>query len=67
MYSRATSVGSYKTLLSSLQGNYRNIQNLQKQLATLKKYSNLSENPSAISRALELQSAIGANEDYKEN
>ena len=67
MYSRATSMGSYATLLSSLQGNYRNIQNLQKQLATLKKYSNLSENPSAISRALELQSAIGANEDYKEN
>ena len=54
MYSRATSMGSYATLLSSLQGNYRNIQNLQKQLATLKKYSNLSENPSAISRALEL-------------
>ena len=67
MYSRATSMGSYATLLSSLQGNYRNIQNLQKQLATLKKYSNLSENPSAISRALELQSAIAANEDYKEN
>lgn len=67
MYSRATSMGSYATLLSSLQGNYRNIQNLQKQLATLKKYSNLSENPSAISRALELQSAIAANDDYKEN
>ncbi len=60
-------MGSYATLLSSLQGNYRNIQNLQKQLATLKKYSNLSENPSAISRALELQSAIAANDDYKEN
>ena len=67
MYSRVTTAGMYKTLLGSLQGNLGNLQDLQRQMSTWNKYSKLSDNPSAISRSLEIKSALDANEKYQEN
>ena len=67
MYSRTTTSSTYSTLLGSLQNSLSNIQDLQRQLATGVKYSKLSDNPSAITRALQLESTINANEKYLQN
>ncbi len=67
MYSRVTTAGMYKTLLGSLQGNLGNLQDLQRQMSTWNKYAKLSDNPAAISRSLEIKSAVDANEKYMEN
>ena len=53
--------------MDSLRANQRNIQDLQLQIATGKKYTKLSENPSAISRSMTIQSALNANEQYQDN
>lgn len=66
MYSRVTTAGMYKTLLGSLQGNLGNLQDLQRQMSSWDKYSKLSDNPAAISRSLEIKSALDANEKYQE-
>nr|MCR4818222.1 flagellar hook-associated protein FlgL [Fretibacterium sp.] len=67
MYSRTTTSGMYGTLLGSLQDSLSNIQDLQRQLATNNKYAKLSDNPSAVTRGLELQSTLGATEKYLQN
>ncbi|MBQ7577268.1 MAG: flagellar hook-associated protein FlgL [Synergistaceae bacterium] len=67
MYSRLTTSTMYGSLLSSLQESQRNVQELQKQIATGNKYTSLADNPSAISRSLSIQSALTANAQYQEN
>ncbi|MBR1672027.1 MAG: flagellar hook-associated protein FlgL [Fretibacterium sp.] len=67
MYSRTTTSGMYNTLLSSLQDSLAHVQDLQRQLATNNKYSKLSDNPSAVTRGLELQSTLDATVKYMQN
>lgn len=67
MYSRLTTSTMYGSLMDSLSQSQRNIQELQKQIATGNKYTKLSDNPSAISRSLAVQSAMNANEKYQTN
>ncbi|MBR1485830.1 MAG: flagellar hook-associated protein FlgL [Synergistaceae bacterium] len=67
MFSRLTTATMYGNLMDALRSNQRNIQNLQQQIATGNKYTKLSENPSAISRSMTVQSAINANEQYQDN
>ncbi|MBQ4402065.1 MAG: flagellar hook-associated protein FlgL, partial [Synergistaceae bacterium] len=67
MYSRLTTATMYGSLMDSLSQSQRNIQDLQKQIATGNKYTKLSDNPSAISRSLALQSALNANDKYQTN
>ena len=67
MYSRLTTSTMYGSLMNSLQSAQRNIQDLQQQIASGNKYSKLSDNPSAISRSLTVQSALNANDKYQEN
>lgn len=67
MYSRTTTSSMNSALMGSLQNSLSNIQDLQRQLATGKKYSKLSDNPSAITRALQLESTINANDKYLQN
>ena len=57
----------YGSLMESLSQSQRNIQNLQQQIASGNKYSKLSDNPSAISRSLSVQSALNANDRYQTN
>lgn len=67
MYSRLTTATMYGSLMESLSQSQRNIQNLQQQIASGNKYSKLSDNPSAISRSLSVQSALNANDRYQTN
>lgn len=67
MYSRLTTATMYGSLMDSLSQSQRNLQNLQKQIATGNKYTSLSDNPSAISRSLGIQSALNANDKYQTN
>ena len=67
MYSRLTTATMYGSLMDSLSQSQRNIQDLQKQIASGNKYTKLSDNPSAISRSLALQSALNANDKYQSN
>ncbi|MBQ6774232.1 MAG: flagellar hook-associated protein FlgL [Synergistaceae bacterium] len=67
MFSRMTTATMYGSLLSSLQNSMRNMQELQKQIATGNKYTKLSDNPTAISKALGIESALDANEQYQYN
>ncbi|MCR4818999.1 MAG: flagellar hook-associated protein FlgL [Fretibacterium sp.] len=67
MYSRTTTSGMYGTLLGSLQDSLSHIQDLQRQLATNNKYARLSDNPSAVTRGLELESTLAATEKYMQN
>ena len=67
MFSRMTTATMYSSLLSSLQNSMRNMQELQKQIATGNKYTKLSDNPTAISKALGIESALDANEQYQYN
>lgn len=67
MQSRLTTATMYGSLMDTLRANQRNIQNLQQQIATGNKYTKLSDNPSAISRSLTVQSALNANEQYQDN
>ena len=67
MYSRLTTSTMYGSLMNSLSQSQRNLQDLQSQIATGNKYTRLSDNPSAISRSLALQSTMNANQKYQEN
>ena len=67
MYNRLTTATMYGSLMDSLSQSQRNIQNLQQQIASGNKYNKLSDNPSAISRSLSVQSAINANDRYQTN
>lgn len=67
MYSRLTTGTMYGALMSSLQASQRNIQDLQRQIASGNKYTKLSDNPAAISRGMQLGSSLGANDRYMEN
>ena len=57
----------YGSLMDSLSQSQRNLQNLQQQIATGNKYTTLSDNPTAISRSLGIQSALNANDKYQTN
>lgn len=57
----------YGSLMNSLSQSQRNIQELQQQIASGNKYSKLSDNPSAISRSMAVQSAMNANNKYQTN
>ena len=57
----------YGSLMASLSNSQRNLQDLQTQIATGSKYNKLSDNPSAISRSLGIQSALNANDKYQSN
>lgn len=67
MYSRLTTATMYGSLMDSLTQSQRNIQDLQRQIASGNKYTNLAENPSAVARSLQVQSAINANDKYQQN
>ena len=67
MYSRLTTATMYGSLMDSLSQSQRNLQELQKQIATGNKYNKLSDNPSAVSRSLSVQSALNANDKYQAN
>lgn len=67
MYSRLTTATMYGSLMDSLSQSQRNLQNLQQQIATGNKYNKLSDNPSAISRSMGIQSAMNANDKYQSN
>ena len=67
MNSRLTTATMYGSLMDSLMQSQRNIQDLQRQIASGNKYTKLSDNPSAIARSLEMQSALGANDKYQQN
>ena len=67
MYSRLTTATMYGSLMDSLSQSQRNLQNLQQQIATGNKYNRLSDNPSAVSRSMGVQSAINANDKYQTN
>jgi len=67
MNSRLTTATMYGSLMDTLMQNQRNIQDLQRQIASGNKYTKLSDNPSAIARSLEMQSALGANDKYQQN
>ena len=67
MYSRTTTSGMYGTLLGSLQESLAHVQDLQRQLATNNKYAKLSDNPTAVTRGLELESTLAATEKYMQN
>ena len=67
MYSRLTTATMYGSLMASLSNSQRNLQDLQTQIATGSKYNKLSDNPSAISRSLGIQSTLNANDKYQAN
>ena len=67
MFSRMTTATMYSSLLSSLQNSMRGMQELQKQIASGNKYTKLADNPTAISKALGMSSALEANEQYQQN
>lgn len=67
MNSRLTTATMYGSLMDSLMQSQRNIQELQKQIATGNKYTNLADNPSAVARSLVIQSALNSNDKYKQN
>ncbi|MBQ7154093.1 MAG: flagellar hook-associated protein FlgL [Synergistaceae bacterium] len=67
MYSRLTTATMYGSLMDSLLKSQRNIQDLQRQIASGDKYTNLTENPSAVARSLAMQSAMKANDKYTQN
>ena len=57
----------YGSLMDSLMQSQRNIQDLQRQIASGNKYTTLAENPSAIARSLQVQSTLNANDKYQQN
>ena len=67
MYSRLTTATMYGSLMKTLQESQRNIQDLQRQIASGNKYVKLSDNPAAITRSLQTQSALNANDRYQAN
>ena len=67
MYSRLTTATMYGSLMDTLMQSQRKIQDLQRQIASGNKYTNLAENPSAVARSLQVQSAINANDKYQQN
>lgn len=67
MYNRLTTATMYSSLMQSLQSSQRNIQDLQRQIASGNKYNKLSDNPAAIARAQQLQATLNANDRYQTN
>lgn len=67
MNSRLTTATMYGSLMRTLQASQRNIQDLQRQIASGNKYTYLSDNPSAIARSLQLQATLNANDRYQAN
>lgn len=67
MYSRLTTATMYGSLIDSLLKSQRNVQDLQQQIASGNKYTRLSDNPSAVTRSLTIQSALNANDQYQSN
>ena len=67
MNSRLTTATMYGSLMDTLMQSQRNIQDLQRQIASGNKYTKLSDNPSAIANSLAIQSAINANDKYQQN
>lgn len=67
MYSRLTTATMYSSLMDTLQQSQRHIQDLQRQIASGNKYTRLSDNPSAVSQSLALESAMKANSTYQAN
>lgn len=67
MFGRLTTATMYSSLMRTLQESQRNIQDLQRQIASGNKYTQLSDNPAAIARAQQLQSTLNANDRYQTN
>ncbi len=67
MNSRLTTATMYGSLMDSLMQSQRNIQDLQRQIASGNKYTTLAENPSAIARSMQVQSTLNANDKYQQN
>lgn len=67
MFGRLTTATMYSSLMQSLQASQRNIQDLQRQIASGNKYTNLSDNPAAVARAQQLQATMNANDRYQTN
>ena len=67
MNSRLTTATMYGTLMSSLMESQRNIQDLQRQIASGDKYTKLADNPAAIARSMQIQSTLNANDKYQQN
>ena len=67
MNNRLTTATMYGSLMRTLQESQRNIQDLQRQIASGNKYSKLSDNPSAIARSMQISSTLGANDRYQTN
>jgi flagellin-like hook-associated protein FlgL len=57
----------YGSLTGTLHNNLQRLLELETQMATQRKYSKLSDNPSEIARALSLESSINANTQYIRN
>ena len=57
----------YGSLMDSLMQSQRNIQDLQRQIASGDKYTKLADNPSAIARSMQIKSTLNANDKYQEN
>ena len=53
--------------MDSLMQSQRNIQDLQRQIASGDKYTKLADNPSAIARSMQIKSTLNANDKYQEN
>ena len=53
--------------MDSLMQSQRNLQDLQRQIASGNKYTKLADNPSAIARSMQIQSTLNANDKYQEN
>ena len=57
----------YGSLMDSLMQSQRNLQDLQRQIASGDKYTKLADNPSAIAHSLQIKSTLNANDKYQEN
>ncbi|MDR1377753.1 MAG: flagellar hook-associated protein FlgL [Synergistaceae bacterium] len=67
MANRVTTAMMYGSLTGTLHNNMQKLLDLERQMATQKKYSKMSDNPSEIARALSLESSITANTQYIKN
>jgi len=57
----------YGSMVGTLHNNLQNLLDIQRQMATERKYHRLSDNPSEIARALSLQSSMTANAQFVKN
>lgn len=67
MANRVTTTMMYSTLMGSLQNNLQSLLDLERQASTQEKYAKLSDNPSAIARALAIESSLTFNSQYITN